>query len=465
MTFASNTVLKYLTVDLFVYDLRDGLGQDEAQIEQNRRKFWQRIYNGKLNEQDYQKFSINEEQASNYIELLGSHQRIEKLKYPWNGYYLPLLLGDTYAVQIDCSGEIDWEGQAQTLENLREIQATIANHLHSSPGTIGQTWLVWGQLTQPTSAKDLQTIAHASYKALKQDESWESSQWGQGSFMGAMLFGVWQPPINVNQPQGGSDTLICLFPYDSTEDQIKLAIGKLYRNLTHLLSYRHKILWVYYQSRRHKAGLKRDAATIRELVDQRLPSRMVEASPVLKQLQKDLSDTLKIFSNYSQEVSTLQAQRYSLEINIDNYRKRLDLISEVDSAADLGFLREFETYAREKYLKQVTSDCDTFGIQLRLLESVTRTIEGIINIEQTKRDRQLNQTVAIAGVWIGTASAAASLISPIGNRLVEEVAHTNPQQPSTSALGIVFGVSLLLSLAIGLAAAVAWKYLFYRSPK
>ena len=38
--------LIYPTIDLFLYDLKAGLGQDEEQIQSNREQFWQKIYNG-----------------------------------------------------------------------------------------------------------------------------------------------------------------------------------------------------------------------------------------------------------------------------------------------------------------------------------------------------------------------------------------------------------------------------------
>ena len=42
--------LIYPTVDLFVYDLADGIGQNEDKISQNRKQFGQKIHGDKISE-------------------------------------------------------------------------------------------------------------------------------------------------------------------------------------------------------------------------------------------------------------------------------------------------------------------------------------------------------------------------------------------------------------------------------
>lgn len=46
----SSPQLIYPTVDLFLYDLADGLGQNNEEIQGNRRRFWQRIYQDSLSD-------------------------------------------------------------------------------------------------------------------------------------------------------------------------------------------------------------------------------------------------------------------------------------------------------------------------------------------------------------------------------------------------------------------------------
>lgn len=108
--------LIFPTLDLFLYDLGEGLGHSKEKIKENRHRFWQRIYNNSLSEEKLASLRAAEQTFSSYIELLDS-QRIEKFKHPLDGFYYPVKLGDTYALQIDCSGkknDPDWEQLSQS---------------------------------------------------------------------------------------------------------------------------------------------------------------------------------------------------------------------------------------------------------------------------------------------------------------------------------------------------------------
>ena len=91
--------LLYPTVDLFLYDLQDGLGGSPSTTAESRRRFWNRIY-GEVSNEKLAALQVAENTFSNYIELFGaqgtpSHQQLaDKI----NGYYYPVKLGDTYAL-------------------------------------------------------------------------------------------------------------------------------------------------------------------------------------------------------------------------------------------------------------------------------------------------------------------------------------------------------------------------------
>ncbi|NJL69156.1 MAG: hypothetical protein HC894_25500 [Microcoleus sp. SM1_3_4] len=105
----------YPTVDLFVYDLAEGFGENENKISQNRQNFWQKIYGDKLSAQQLEKLKQAEAETADYIELLGK-QLIEKFESPLDGYAYPVKIGDTYAAQFDLSG--DSEKQTSTVWQL-----------------------------------------------------------------------------------------------------------------------------------------------------------------------------------------------------------------------------------------------------------------------------------------------------------------------------------------------------------
>jgi hypothetical protein len=455
---SQSTQLIYPTVDLFLYDLRDGLGQSSDQIDQNRRRFWQRIYNDSLNEQKLEQLQATEESFSSYIELLGTH-KIERFKHPLDGYYYPVKLGDTYAVQIDCSGkenDPDWEQLSQP-EQLQQLKKIVLEHAHQIPGEMGENWLIWGKLATPN--QDPEATAKTCYSALEivPNPKWQRDCKGQGTFQGATLFELERPDITPDGYNHNHHILICLFPHDKTDDEIKEIIGKLYRHLIRLFHYRNKVLWVYEQSRQLHDTLKKCSGIIQKLVDS-LPDRLSPSSLNLNQLQQDLATALSISHHYETNLGYLQEQATTIEVNAKNYQRRVQAIAQLDPNSDLAFLERFGEYATEKCLSNVQTDYQALSAGLKPLENFIKTIGGIIEIERTKNERTLNQTIAIASVGISTASLAASALTEQAEGIVNGILPVPPKQ-STPALNywVSFSLTFGLSVLIGIvSAAITW---------
>lgn len=142
--------LTYPTIDLFVYDLQQGLGQTDEQINQNRHDFWRKI-KPNLN-QDYEQVKDDdllkqlatlEKAEADYVELLIPEKQ-ESFQPDLEGYYHALQLGDTYALQVDCS-VID-DNISKPVSRFQDIKQNIESRTHHQQGKIGQTWFIWGQL-------------------------------------------------------------------------------------------------------------------------------------------------------------------------------------------------------------------------------------------------------------------------------------------------------------------------------
>jgi len=142
----------YPSIDLFLYDLKDGLGQDEAKVDQNCQQFCQKIY-GNLDktsfQEKYAQFQKYQNSEADAIELLETI-RTREFEFPLDGYYYPLQLGDTYALPVDYSGKRDANGKRnddeQELDDkpFLKLKQEIIQHISQQTGTLGQTWLVWG---------------------------------------------------------------------------------------------------------------------------------------------------------------------------------------------------------------------------------------------------------------------------------------------------------------------------------
>jgi len=210
----------------------------------------------------------------------------------------------------------------------------------------------------------------------------------------------------------------------------------------------NKILWSYEQSRQLKRTLKDFSRVIQKLVYS-LPERL-HASPLnLDELQQDLAHTLSISHYYETSLGYLQEQASNLEINTQNYIKRVEAIAQLDPNSDLGFLKAFGEMATEKFLRHIHSDYQTLKAGLNPLETCIKTIAGIIEIEKTKNERTLNQTVAIASVGISTASLAASALTEQAEGIVKSILPVPANQPTPELnhwtnFSLTFGLSVLI---------------------
>ena len=229
--------------------------------------------------------------------------------------------------------------------------------------------------------------------------------------------------------------------------------SNLDRDLIRLFQYRHKIIWLYQQSRHIKQTLKKASRTIQKIVDS-LSQSLIDSSPNLTQLQKDLANALSISHYYQTNLSYLKEHCSTIEINIDNYKKRIELMSKKDSHSDLVFLEKFMEFATEKCLNQLQTDYQTLSAGFKPLEKFIITVQGIIDIEKTKNERILNKTIAIASVGIGTATLASSSLTGQIKEIVQTLVKIPVNQPTPGYIPwLNFGVSFSLCLLIGIISA------------
>jgi hypothetical protein len=435
--------LIYPTVDLFVYDLADGIGQNEEKISQNREQFWQKIYAPQL-----AKPKQAETETAEYIELLGD-QKIAAFEYPLDGYAYPVKIGDTYAAQFDLSGKIESDKEntfkPKEIDCLEWLKQKVISRVNP-PATIGQSWLVWGQLT--ADDQDALATAKNCYSKLNlfPNAKWDRDLKAEGKFLNADFYELWLPPGDRGNIGQNYHVLICLFPYNNGQaiGDISKTVAKLYVHLMRLFAFRNKVIWAYTQSRQLKADLKDASRTIQNIVKE-LPEQVNAPKVDLKELQQSLVNSLTIFSVYANYISRLEEQENTIKTNLKNYKRRLKTIGEKmgSDAEAFKFMASFSDFAKEKYVWQVAADNRSLSAGLRLLENAIQTIEGIIEIERAKSDRTLNVTIGAVGVGIATSGVAASVYAG---------QIKNPQNPMD--VNVVFGLSLGLGIVASIVGAM-----------
>lgn len=375
-------------------------------------------------------------------------------------------LNDTYGLLLDCS--VNNQTEPQPTKCFAALKNEIEQKLNHKPATIGQTWMISGQLPK-TGAKSLEDIAKECYDALMPGSNWEQDLEGKGHFLGATIFEFWRYRLvikegkvfseSIQSIQDNQHLIIILYPDEATARKA----AKFYSDWMRLFGYRQKILWAYGQSRLLKQTIKNYFITIQECAN----SLRQEQSPGLnfKQIRKTLSQVQQTLTPYSINLNYLDYQSRTIELNLSNYKKRLARIQEkAEAGSDLKVLEKFSDLVTDKYLLQVTKDYENLSLGLSLLDSSINTLRSRVEVDSSERDRNFQNTVAIVGVGLGAGSLVASLNElgkaendPVRYVFLKSVPDAKPWWLEP-AIPLVYGLG-----AAVIAAALTWLVIHWRS--
>ena len=437
---SNQTNIIFPTLDLFLYDLKNGLGEDEKNIDYRCKAFCEKIF-GDLDKttfnEKYAQIKKHRQNQADGIDLLETRFRI--FDSPFDGYYYPRQFSDTYALLVDYSGRLDASGKSNDKpqdinnkffqEHKKEIQNRIyhkqnrTNQLNFyKSGTIGQTWLAWGKLEEDKSDAEIEEIAKELYTQIATNYKWDKDLIGKGHLLGGTIFELWYQPEILDLT--GKDfwdkftteshhVLIWLFPESISAHEMRRRVKTIYQDFIYLFNYRHKIVWAYYQSRFLKTNLKKEFIEIQDSINKarQLQAQLNTDKLNLNQLQKTLANTLVSLSDYTIELNYLDDQIRTIKTNLDNYKYRLEKINREHQGSNLTSLEEFsqsEIYAK-KYLQQAETDYANLTPGLTVVQNLSNTLQGIIQLEQTKSDRRLDNTIALVGVGLGISGLTATV--------------------------------------------------------
>lgn len=413
--------LIYPTVDVFLYDLRDGLGQGQGEVDANWRGF-----RAKLPKQLDGDLKGNSAFEAEYVEMLGDRQVQLFGGQPgdcFEGFYYPVRQGDTYGLLLDCS--VSDRQNPQPINWIKAIKAEINCHVNVESATLGKSWVIYG--TVPSDRlPNFEAIARKCYGALLPDRDWEMDLKGRGNIQGAGVFELWN--IQVNLPERLDETrgdrsfcqnlinsyhvTIILYPNAQIAETVSQALNFEWMRL---FDYRNKILWAYGQTRQLKQWLKRDYITIEDGIKQLRQSP--PSHQTLRQLEGLLNRLRQTFSYYAIDLGYLEDFHETIAINLDNYNQRVQAINHLldglqfrgDRDNDLTYLQGFSEDVNEKMLRQLQKERSFFRNGLNNLEISIETVRTWVELERTKRDRHFQNHVAIWGIGLAAGSVVASI--------------------------------------------------------
>ncbi|WP_026794430.1 MULTISPECIES: hypothetical protein [Planktothrix] len=503
--------LIYPTIDLYLYDLRQGLGQDLATLKENELVFldklplslkkdiissqfpektkWKTEILEAFRKRDYpQKNSIKAspvpekmEWKTEFVELLTEEcEFTETLNLPpeYEGYYYPVQLSDTDALMVDCS--VSDKKSNTSIEEITKLKEIIVGEkvLNYQGGSLGQTWLISGILPsdikiESDDSDDVENLAQKCYNLLVEKKpDCQGKPQGKGKLLGGRFF-EWNPdnlndipqkaPYNLEQKN--PHVIIILYP---NLEAIENA-AELIDHWMQLFCHRHKILWAYVKSRVLKRDLEAKFVEVQSYVKD-FKTQGYEGYN-LGQLSKKVSDADNLFSDYAINLSYLEFQRSTIEVNLDNYRQQLkELVAKVfekNPEYEVKCLEQFHSDARNKYLKQVRKDYENLSAGVKMLEVAVNLIRVNLQVREAKSDRTFQNTLGIVGAGLAAASVTASISGQFPNVVApvtiikSEEAKTLVEQNLGQVLrsltipesALMPFISLFLSLIIGLIGA------------
>lgn len=463
--------LIYPTLDLFLYDLRNDLGESVQGVNKNRERFAR-----KLPEAERQELGQRDTDSEvEYVELLGNRQISRFCEnsshYMLEGWYYPVRLNDMYGLLLDCSANLPQGSAIQAknaifpLQCFGELKSEIDTRLAGSVPTIGQIWMISAQLPQFTESI-AESVAKACCQISELGIDWQHTFRGQDDFLGGKLFEFWRykiqklnenealepsTPPRIHDIQDNHTIIVALYPNELTARKA----AEFNFDWIRIFAYRSKILWAYGQSRYLKNQLNKQFVDIRQYIEefQRTQPRNLDSLRTLLFLAQTT------LLQYSTLLNLLNTQRRTIEINLLNYRRRLQVIYQQSISASLSIFEQFAEDVEQRYLLQVQHDHENFSLGVTLLTDLINSIRGIVEVDQAGRDRTFQSAVAIIGVGLASSSLVASFTGQLPEpskirETTKALAGSDLTEINIPDTWLPLILSVLLSTIIGIGSAL-----------
>ena len=417
----------YPTLNLYLYDVREGLGQSDEETQQNIQQFLKKLPKDTV---------LMQSMSDDYVELADNRSipLLHKADFPtYDGYYYPVQLHDSYGLLVNCSLTGDFDNGSW----LQNLQTFLIKAVNDQAGSLGQTWVFSAFIESAENSDEL--VKHCCSILCPNS------------------------PFEIQQ---SDDIIVCEASHPHVIIQLytnKERFDKeahYFADWLYLLCYRHKITWAYEQRCQLVNQLKQGAKKI-----QACEQALRQEKPSPEHLQTILDDTWQVLSAYTTHLDELHSQRHTIEINVENYKKRLKQLM-TNSKLDLTLLAKFADFAQEKYHSQVIRDYEGFSPKLERLKSLIEYIRTSVAIREETRDRDLQRYIAVWGIGLAAGAIVASVAGQFPTDKVDValdfwlgkfLAYLVPPT------WIPASISILLSISSGfLAGSLMWLFIRLR---
>ena len=267
-----------------------------------------------------------------------------------------------------------------------------------------------------TTPEEIEKIAKECYKAIFPNAEKTVELHNKGEFIGATIFESFDNSLKHKNVQGGDAKIITVFPTKHIIIAIypdKATFDKLadfYEHWMRLFYDHHKIIWAYNQSRILTKKNQEIFSKIQTIIEEKTTEEKRTVNE-FEEISDVLSQCLLIMNQYMRELSNLGLQKETIEINLDNYDKRLqsfqkkaEKITINKDKTAIAFLAALSKLVNEKYLLQITRDLKFLDQGLKFLENNISVIRSKVEIEKAKGDNKFQEIITVGGAGVAVVS-------------------------------------------------------------
>lgn len=435
------------TLNLFTYTLKKGLGVEESETRKTYGRFLDSLskllhkkrWDSFTSEEKRKFLALNEVEAA-YLPFTGNLSN-----HQVKGYYRSSNIDDNY--QLLFGGYVENKYETDKVITLIKSLQELTPKLPKLEN-IGQTWMLSGWLESGTDAEAEELVTQA-YKCLSKKDGVPQEK-GSGEFLGGKVTQFGGDKIEDNL-----QLLVILYPDEAAFRECT----DFYINWQDLLCFHHKIIWAYQNSLRLKERLDEN---YKQMLRMRNTSKW-ELPKLLEAMGK--------LSDFTIDLNYLEFQYSTINVNLEKYEKELaQMQAKARPTDDLKFLHDFCDRAKQHYPKQIKKDIENFRPCLEILQSLTDTIRGTVEIRKAEGDRAFQNIVGIVGVGLSTggtvASASANFKTEIeANPAINTAINMLPIFEPGSGLRVIMGFSILSGVAASLLTwmiIALWQRIFRR---
>ncbi|MBV6624217.1 MAG: hypothetical protein KI793_14975 [Rivularia sp. (in: Bacteria)] len=364
------------------------------------------------------------------------------------GFVYPIRIYDSYGLWLNLrrpEKEADNKALTEDVDTCLLSQFNPRNCLTLIPDEyfLGQTLLItaWITLEDKQNQTNPYNIAQECLTAIFPQPYKKPEFNRQAELFGSPIFEY----ALFSQLENYQHIIIWLFDNSQADEKF----NQCYQEILDLFFFRSKVVKAFQDSR----IIYQEIATAYDEIEKTIENiESTTASDkitvkILNQLTEKLKELPQESLKYTRLLRNLKDYQNTIDINRNNYQEKLRQISAATQDDSLSILQTFYQQDCERFYKQINANIGYFEQGSSLLEQATASIRGIVEIEQTKRDRSLEATINTLGIGFGGGAIISGVVVQHIDKIKQPIdlnlSLNKPPHPFYASLALSIAATLL----------------------